>query len=295
MKNYLYLIIINIYWGFTTVFMKHALFFMNSSTYVGLRMLSGAIFCFIIFRKEWKSINKKSIIQGTILGFLLVMNLELTVWGLEYTSSTNCVFILQLSIIVVPLIECIRTKTKPKKELVFVIIGVMIGMIIMCSEKGFNINVGDLLIFISMLANSLFVIVTSEFVKTSSEGALSIIQLFSATVFGLILTFFTGFTIEVNTDSFMILIITGVIGSGIAYSMQLIAQKEVSTSIVSLTTTLQPVFGMIGATLIKDIYGNVEVISRMQLIGCIIILTSLVIYLVHQSRIINIRKKRLNF
>lgn len=125
MKNYLYLIIINIYWGFTTVFMKHALFFMNSSTYVGLRMLSGAIFCFIIFRKEWKSINKKSIIQGTILGFLLVMNLELTVWGLEYTSSTNCVFILQLSIIVVPLIECIRTKTKPKKELVFVIIGVM--------------------------------------------------------------------------------------------------------------------------------------------------------------------------
>jgi drug/metabolite transporter (DMT)-like permease len=222
------------------------------------------------------------------------MNLELTVWGLEYTSSTNCVFILQLSIIVVPLIECIRAKTKPKKELVFVIIGVMIGMIIMCSEKGLNINVGDLLIFISMLANSLFVIVTSEFVKTSSEGALSIIQLITATVFGLILTCFTGFTIEVNIDSIRILIITGVIGSGIAYSMQLIAQKEVSTTNVSLTTTLQPVFGMIGATLIKDLYGNVEVISRMQLIGCIIILTSLVIYLVHQSRIINIRKKRLN-
>lgn len=58
-----------IYWGVTTVLMKHALAYMSSTTYIMLRFTSAAVLVLLIFgRKLYQQKSKILLWHGLILG-----------------------------------------------------------------------------------------------------------------------------------------------------------------------------------------------------------------------------------
>ena len=72
-----------VYWGITTVLMKHILFYMNSPTYLMLRFLSAAILVLAVYGKRLAGISLRTFMQGLVLGILLVVPMELTVLELN--------------------------------------------------------------------------------------------------------------------------------------------------------------------------------------------------------------------
>lgn len=268
--------LVNVYWGITTILMKHALLYMNSSTYVGLRMLIGAVFI-VLFSKKIK-LDIKTIIYGVILGLLLVLNMEILVLGLNYTSATNSVFISQLTLVVVPLMYCLIYKQKPAKNLVITIVIMLAGLAILSNTYNNGFNAGDLLTLISVICNSIGIILASSFTKECSTNDLSFVRLVFAGMVCFIISLFTKFSISVNLYSMMILFLTGFIGTGLAYTMQLESQKNLTPLTVSIIGILNPIFGMIGAAIIADTNGVVETMSANKIIGAIIIIMALVYY-----------------
>lgn len=269
--------LVNIYWGLTTVLMKHALSYMSSSTYVGLRMLCGALFI-LIFARKAEGLNRKTIIHGMILGFLLVLNMEILVLGLNYTSATNSVFIAQLTLVFVPLAVSILYKKRPDKALLITILFVLLGLGILSEAYKGKLNFGDFLTFISMLCNSMSIILASSFAKSSSSGSLSFVRLIFAGLICFVFSLFGDFAIEITFRSILILILTGFIGTGLAYSVQLSTQKNLDPMIVSLIGILNPLFGMIGAAVIADVNGVTEPLNIHKIIGAFIIMAALFYY-----------------
>ena len=103
-----------IYWGVTTVLMKHALAYMSSTTYIMLRFTSAAVLVLLIFgRKLYQQKSKILLLHGLILGLLQIIPMECTTFAMYFTSASNSVFIGQLSFIIVPLMECIMKKNLP--------------------------------------------------------------------------------------------------------------------------------------------------------------------------------------
>ena len=284
-KNYILLIAVNVYWGITTVLMKHALLYMNATTYVGIRMVLGALYSLIIFRKNLVYDNIKTLIYGIILGILLSINIELQVYGLKFTSTTNSVFIAQLTLVVVPLLECIQRRIVPKFHLVITVCLVFFGLIIMLDTDFKGLNLGDAITFVSMIIASTTLFLTHKVINDSNAPSLTSTQLVFAGITSIIITLMFPIEIELHSTSVIILVLTGVIGTGVAYSLQFYALKTVNPTTAAVLSVVTPIFVIIGSLFINDINGMVETISINQIIGCTIMILAILMYSYYSYKI----------
>ena len=272
------LMLIYFYWGITTVLMKHILVYMNSSMYIMFRYLSAALFCSLFIFKYLKKINRQTLIRSALIGFLLLLPLEFSVLGLNYTSASNSVFISQLSIVIVPSIVYISQKQYPSKSFLLCIISILIGLGIFADVLHGGFNFGDGITLLSTFVNSMAILIIDRYSKQDDPMVLALLQNIFAAFFSVFFAIPQFSSVIWNSHSLLIIFLTGVIGTGIAYVVQINVQKFVSSIQVSLISIFSPIFGMIGAAIIPDITGQVEVIKLNKFIGAMIILMSLVTY-----------------
>ena len=283
-KYYLYLFLVNAYWGITTVFMKYSLLYMNSFTYVGLRMTSGALVVLLAFRKWLNDVNGNELKQGIILGLLLAFKLEAQMLALYYTSSINMVFLLHLDIITVPLIEIIIRKKKLDKLLLFAIIGCFSGLVILSDVVGNSFNVGDLVAVIAMLIDCTPILTTNHFTQTSEPQKLIGIELTTSSIVSMFFSCVFGFEIDWCFNSIFFVLMTGVIGTGVAYTLINIAEKYIEPTVTSFSFLLDSIFTIVGVMLIADPNGMKETVTVNQLIGSAVILITLIVYICEKNK-----------
>ena len=284
-KYYLYLFLVNAYWGITTVFMKYSLLYMSSYTYVGLRMTSGALIILLTFHKWLKDIKGYEIKQGIILGILLALKLEAQMLALRYTSSINMVFLLHLNIITVPLVELIIRKKKPDKLLLFAITGCFCGLVVLSDIIGNSFNVGDLVAVVAMLIDCALIMATNQFTQKTDPQKLIGIELAASSIVSMSISFISGFEIEWCFNSVFFVLMTGVIGTGVAYTLINISEKYIEPTVTSFSFLLDSIFTIFGVMLIADPNGTKETVTVNQLIGSTIILGTLIIYIAVKNKV----------
>ena len=81
----------------------------------------------------------------------------------------------------------------------------------------------------------------------------------------------------INGTVIAILLITAVLGTALAFAGQTIAQKYTTPVHTSLIFTAEPVFAIIFATIIPDIYGTTETLTLIKAIGCLLILAGMLV------------------
>jgi len=69
-----------------------------------------------------------------------------------------------------------------------------------------------------------------------------------------------------------VLVYAGIITVGVAYTLQVIAQKNAKPSHAAIILSLEAVFGAVGGALLLD-----EVLSQRELLGCALMLCGMVI------------------
>lgn len=274
-----------IYWGMTTVLMKNALLYMNSSTYIMLRFTSAAILLVCIYIKRYKKqLTKSLLIKGCILGALLIIPMEFTVLGLSFTSVSNSVFISQLSFVIVPLIVCIKDRRLPQNHLWSAIVGLCVGLFIFSDIYHIGINKGDLITIVSAVFNSVGIIIMAKFTKEEEPKLLGVLQIIFAAIFSIFIGITNFKPVIFNFQACLILFLTGIIGTGIAFVVSAIGQSMVNPILTSFLHIINPIFGMIGAAIIPGEGGNVEKITIYKLVGSIIIVFSLVFYIYIENK-----------
>ncbi|HZA27109.1 MAG TPA: DMT family transporter, partial [Actinomycetota bacterium] len=89
---------------------------------------------------------------------------------------------------------------------------------------------GDLLVLASAVAWAGQVVALGRFAARHPSSVLSLAQMGTAAALHLLTTAWTGLRPAAAAEAWHLLLITGVFGSGLAYTLQVIAQREVSAT-----------------------------------------------------------------
>ncbi len=208
----------------------------------------------------------------------------LNTYSLYFTSTSNSIFITQLSIIFVPAYYSIRYHERPKAYYLLAAGIILAGLFIFADVIHGALNKGDFIAFVSVFFVCGQIILGEQYSKRSDVLELAVAQMIAAAVLPALFCGFSKPKIICCKESLIIILLTGIIGSGVCNTLRLYVQKEVEPIALPLINIIHPIFAMIGAAIIPDMNGATEAIPLNKVIGTIIILCGLFYYLYHDYR-----------
>jgi len=278
LKADLSLLLVTAIWGSSFTLMKNVLDHIPTFAYLSLRFIIASIILIAVFYKNLKYINKKAIICGCIIGFMLFGGMALQVSGLYFTSASNSAFITGLSVIMVPIFSAVILKKRPDRSSVIGVIMAFTGLFFLSGGLDFSFNIGDFLTLLCAVCFALQVIFIDRYNKEQDPILLSLIQIGFAALLNTFVWLFIDYEpVAFDTNIVLTLFVTGVLGTAFAYLVQTVAQKHTNPTHTALILTAEPVFGALFAMIIPNSDGTVETLSLKTVIGCVLILAGTLI------------------
>lgn len=209
---------------------------------------------------------------GICCGIILFLASTLQQIGIAYTTVGKAGFITALYIIIVPLLGLFFKKKIPVIVWCSVLIAA-VGMYFLCIKESFTINQGDFFVFLGAFAFSAHILVIDFFSPKSDGVFLSCIQFFTA---GIISCFFM-FLLEAPSvlsllSAWAPILYAGILSCGVAYTLQVIAQKNTEPAIASLLMSLESVFSLIAGWLILN-----QKLSQKEFLGCLLVFFAIIL------------------
>ena len=245
-------------WGISFVFQKESTKLLGPFTFSALRTLLGfaVLALFILFRNKVirkpddTPIKSKTLWTGGVCcGVALFVATNLQQFGLVETDAGKTAFITALYIVLVPVFGLVIKKKAP--ALVWVSIAVaVVGMYFLCIKNGFTIESGDLLVLACAAAFAVQILIVDRFVSFVDGVKLSCIQMLVSGMLSAICALLTEkATLTAIIDCAVPILYLGIFSSGVAYTLQVVAQKGTNPTVVSLILSLESVIGAIASAI----------------------------------------------
>lgn len=222
---------------------------------------------------------KDLLIGSLCCGTALTVACFLQQKGLETTTSGKAGFITALYIVIVPIIGLFMKKQTPKTVWCSIPFAA-VGLYLLCVKEGFTITIGDFYVLLCAFAYSAHILVIDHFTQKVDGVALSCGQFMTATVLsslGMLLTetpSLAGIMACIGP-----ILYVGIFSSGVAYTLQILAQKDSNPTVVSLLMSLESVFATIAGAIILH-----DRMSGREYLGCIVMLAAVVLAQLPESK-----------
>ena len=220
--------------------------------------------------------KKSELIGGIICGVILFVASNLQQFGIgEGTDAGKASFITALYIVIVPILHLFFRKKPPIN--VWIGIGIaVIGFYLLCIKSDFSIAPSDFLVFMCAFVFAMQIIAIDKIMSyEGTDGVrLSCIQFI---VMG-ILSLISALIFEGEQDLSLIfnhipeLLYIGILSSGVAYTLQILGQKNTPPATASMIFSLESVFGAIAGCIVLG-----EVMSAKEYFGCIVIFSAVIL------------------
>jgi drug/metabolite transporter (DMT)-like permease len=274
-------------WGFAFVAQRVGAQYVGAFTFNGIRFALGSISLIpliIYFGKRKKNNDidsnqnnnyvsaKKSILYGVLVGLALYAGSALQQVGIMYTTAGKASFITGLYMVFVP-IAGIFLKHKIGINSWFGVLFAAVGLYLLSINENFSIAYGDLLEIIGAVFWTIHLLVIDNFSNKMDALKLSCIQFATCSILSLATALiFEQVTITGITQALVPILYGGFLSVGIAYTLQVVAQKNAKPSHAALILSMESVFGAIGGAVILG-----ESMSARGYFGCILILTGILV------------------
>ena len=293
MKGNLMLMTTAFIWGTAFVAQKAGMDLVSPVAFNGIRTLVGAFALIPVILimgrgKEKEPLDKTLIIGGICCGLALCAAGNVQQIGLYYTSVSHTGFITALYVVIVPLMGLfIRKRITP--VMWCCVAASAVGLYLLCiPSSGFgSLNIGDLIILGCAVCFAVHILVVDHFSPKVDGVKLSCIQFFVAGIASLIIMQFAdpaiGFTLPSIGDicaSWFTILYAGVISWGVAYTLQVLGQKETEPAIASMILCLESVFAVIAGMILLG-----EMMSLREIIGCVIMFAAIVVANLPEGRL----------
>lgn len=251
---------------------------------VAFIVLAIGLLLYALFRRSfWVIVTrdkvKKLLFGGFCCGTILAIASYLQQAGIAETSSGKAAFITALYIVLVPILALFRHK----KANLFVWMGVamaVVGLYLLCVKDGFSLAVSDILVMLCALVFSVHILSVDHFAAEVNGVALSCVQFLTMTVWSTLgMLFFETVPWEQTGEFLWPVLYVGVFSSGVAYTLQIVAQKGANPTVVSLLLSLESVFGVLAGALIQD-----EKMLPREYIGCALMLAAVLLAQIPSKR-----------
>lgn len=271
-KYNIYMVIATIFFGMTYVLTKICLNYSTELHIISFRFLIAFVISLIFLQKKIFPIKIKEILYSLILSVLLFMVFITMTIGVKYTTATNASFLISLSVIFIPFFSWIFNKEKPKKSIFIVLIIALIGIMLLTLDKNLEFHIGDILCLICSLLFSFHVLITERFVKNNNPITLGVLQFGGVALLSFLVQYpIEKFTLPKNEKFWISLMILSVFCTALAYIIQTVSQKKLSSTLIGLILSLEPIFSGIFGYFILN-----EYLSPQQYIGAFLLLISII-------------------
>ena len=219
-----------------------------------------------------KWFNKSLWKSGIICGIALFVAASLQQVGLVYTDAGKAGFITAMYIVLVPVLGLFLGQ-KPPKAAVFSVVMAVVGLYLLSCVGVTQVNKGDVLIMGCALAFAVQITCIDRLGSTLDGIRLNCIQ---SLVVALLSVPFIVFTEEVSLANIMVcalpLAYAGILSMGVAYTLQILGQKDLEPTTASLIMSLESVIAALSGWLILK-----ETMQPWELLGCGLVFAAVII------------------
>lgn len=279
MKANLLLFIAAFIWGTAFVAQKSG-GAIGSFTFNGIRtFIGGLVLLPLVIRnhkdKSLPLFTKEELTGGIVCGFFLFVAASLQQFGLAYTTAGKAAFITTLYVVFCPILSLIVHKKKTRPLVWLCVVLDVIGLYLLCmTDASFSIQLGDTLVILCAVAFAAQMVSVDNFIDRIDGIKLSCIQFLFSGLLGIICMFIFEGPVSVSNimTAWFPILYAGVISCGIAYTFQVLGQKEATPTIAALILCLESVFGVLAGAVILG-----ETMTMREIFGCIIMFAAVVI------------------
>lgn len=209
---------------------------------------------------------------GAACGLLLGGATLLQQAGMQTASAGKAGFLTALYIVIVPVLGIFLGRRPGLKVWMGVVLA-LVGAYLLSVKGGAGIASGDLLVIASAVVFSLHILVIDS-VPAGVDGVrLSCVQFLVAGVFALVLALFLeSFTWRDILSAWVPLLYTGVVSSGVGYTLQILGQRTVNPTVASLILSLESVFAALAGWAILG-----QALSLRELFGCALVFVAVIL------------------
>jgi len=278
----LMLILTAFIWGTAFVAQRQGVELIDPITFNAVRNYIAAIFLFpvMFFLKKinikTENINgtkKDLIIGGISCGIMLFLASTFQQIGIKYTAAGKAGFITTFYVIIVPVLGLLAGRKIGLKIWISLILAIF-GLYLLCMGNGFEgISKGDIYILACAFCYAFHIIVIDYFSPKTDNVKMSCIQFFVVAVLSSIFMFiFENPVLSNIIKTAGPILYTGILSSGVAYTLQIIGQKRTEPVIASLLMSLESVFSVLAGWVILK-----EVLSLRELSGCLVVFIAVIL------------------
>ena len=217
--------------------------------------------------------RKTLVIGGICCGFALALACSLQQLGMVAGAGAGKTsFITTLYVVLVPICGLFLKKKVSPAVWLSVLLGVA-GLYCLCIKDDFTIAPSDLLVLLCAFGYTLHILVIDHFTQKVDGIKMSCIQFLTCAVISAVLMLiFEHPTWADITPCIGSILYVGVFSSGVAYTLQILAQKDSNPTIVALLLSLESVFGAVSGAIFLH-----ETMTGKELIGCVLMLIAVVL------------------
>lgn len=268
-------------WGVAFVAQSVGMDYMGPCTFNGVRFLMGAavLMPLVWFRRK-KDREKQvpraglkiTLIGGICCGTALGAAALLQQFGIMYTTVGKAGFITTLYIIIVPVLGIFLKKRVPGRVWIGAVLAAF-GLYLLCMSERLVLGKGDTYVFLCALIFSLHILIIDYFSPKADGVELSCIQFLTAGIIGMVLAFlFETPAVSDLAQGIIPLAYAGIMSSGVAYTLQIIGQKDMDPTIASLILSLESVVSVLSGWIILG-----QALSPRELMGCALVFGAVIL------------------
>lgn len=288
-RNSLLLLLTAVIWGVAFVAQSVGMDYVGAFTFNCVRSIIGGLVLIpcIIFLKNLKSkesgekmplkeslhVTRVEVIGGICCGTALFAASNFQQFGISYTTVGKAGFITALYVVIVPILGLFFRKKVSFVVWISVVLSV-IGLYLLCmTENSFALSFGDLLVLICAVLFSIHILVIDYFSPKGDGVVMSCIQfLVCGLLSGVMMLLFETPDLSSILAAKVPILYAGVMSCGVAYTLQIVGQKDMNPTVASLILCLESVVSALAGWLILH-----EALSARELAGCFLMFLAIVL------------------
>lgn len=281
LRNSFLLLLTATIWGVAFVAQSVGMDYVQPFTFNGIRSLIGGLVLvpciFLLNRKKSghtqpAAHNRDLVLGGILCGLCLFSASSFQQFGIQYTTVGKAGFITACYIVIVPVLGLfLRKKCTP---LIWAsVLLALAGLYFLCIAGSFSLNLGDVLVFISALLFSVHILVIDYFSPRTDGVKLACIQFWICGLLSVVGMFlFESPDLTMIRMAWLPLLYAGVLSCGVAYTLQIVGQKNMNPTVASLILSLESCISVLAGWLLLG-----QALSPRELLGCLLMFAAIIL------------------
>ncbi len=221
---------------------KFALSDVSPLTFVAIRFGIASLIFPLIYRRDYFTMDRGTLLSGLFLGFLLMIGFALQTVGLKYTTASKSAFITGLLVAFTPIAQAVIERKMPTRASLLGVGLVALGLFLLTSPGGQGFNIGDILTLFCAISYAIYIVYLDVYSRKYDVSKLTFLQLSETAVLSIIAApFVETMHVHFTVGFFWALLYTSILATVFATYLQTKYQRETTPVRAAIIFSMEPV------------------------------------------------------